>query len=87
MSRLEDVDGIDAPFEKAMRAARRDDAKLRALGFTRLPTASRSSVGMDTTCDYCGDEITDEFFVGRVDSAGFTKAHEVCLRYTRPERR
>jgi hypothetical protein len=45
----------------------------------KLPTAPRIKSGMETKCDVCGEEITDEFFIG-----GFKKGlpnikfHERC---------
>ena len=70
-----DEDGVDGPFNRAMKRAMRDDARLREMGLKRLPTASRSSVGMETRCYRCGEEITDETFC-----AGFPNRtlHERC---------
>lgn len=73
---LYDEDGIDGPFERRMRRAMREDA----VAVQRLPTASRSSVGMETDCDHCGEKITDEhFYAGFVASRGHLKLHERCL--------
>lgn len=73
--RVTDEDGVDGPFERAVRRAMKDDARLRAMGLKRLNVASRSSIGMETRCDDCGEEISDTTFV-----AGFPnrKLHERC---------
>ena len=45
----------------------------------RLSMAARIRLGMSTRCDACGDEITDEFFIGGF-KAGLPnlKLHEAC---------
>ena len=48
-------------------------------GTLRLPMAGRIRHGMKTVCDHCGENITDEFFVGGF-RAGLPnmKFHERC---------
>jgi hypothetical protein len=90
--KITDEDGVDGPFERAIRAAMRDDAqkvRVRTPSLTmeetildhalRLPTAARAKAGMATDCDACGEAITDEYFYGGF-SAGRPnlKLHERC---------
>lgn len=48
-------------------------------GRLRLPTAGRIARGMKTRCDACGEEITDEFFIGGFKTGQPNlKLHECC---------
>ena len=48
-------------------------------GRLRLPTAVRIARGMKTKCDACGEEITDEFFIGGFKTGQPNlKLHERC---------
>jgi hypothetical protein len=61
MARLEDEDGIDAPFERAMRRAEREDRKQKR-GYA-VGALSRHAV--DCTCRHCAvrsTRVIDEVF-------------------------